>query len=187
MEGSDTATKTDRIHPWVRQGRRDKLLENGRRFSIKEIPVISFIGELEILLVDTQEEKYRILKEEQIPSDVTVEELYGRSCENLARDVEFVIANTMYGGFSILADGIHEGSALCFRHIWETCAEKLEDDLLVLFPAKDTLLFAPLSHTAAVEGIREHSRRAYFHSREKMTQQEMIFIRDRKELALYEA
>lgn len=187
MEGNHGNAGPDKMYPWVRKGRRDASLENGRRFSLKEIPVISFVGELEILLVCVQEQGFRILKEEEIPPGVTVEELYGKACEHLVKDVEFVIANTMYGGFSILADGIHEGSALCFRHIWETCSQKLADDLLILFPAKDTLLFAPISDAGAVEGIREHGRRAYFHSKEKMTQQEMIFRRERKELTLYEA
>ena len=45
----------------------------------------------------------------------------------------------------MIADGIHEASALCLRHIWETCTQKLEDDVLILVPARDMLLFAPQS------------------------------------------
>ena len=38
-----------------------------------------------------------------------------QACENLARDVEFVIGNTWYGAFGIIADGLHEASSLMLQ------------------------------------------------------------------------
>ena len=55
---------------------------------------------------------------------MTPEEIYRTACENLARDVEFVFSNTLFGGFGVIADGVHEASALCLRHVWEVCTEK---------------------------------------------------------------
>ena len=46
-----------------------------------------------------------------------IEDVYRKACENLVRDVEFVIGNTWYGAFAVLADGHHEASALCLKHI----------------------------------------------------------------------
>ena len=68
-----------------------------------------------------------------------IEALYHTACENLARDVEFVIGNTWYGAFGIIADGFHEASSLCFKHIWQVCVDKLKDDLVIMVPSKDTV------------------------------------------------
>ena len=121
-----------------------------------------------------------------LPPDCDIEELYHASCENLIRDVEFVIANTWYGGFGIIADGHHEASALCFKHIWQVCVDKLKDDLVIMVPAKDTILFAPASQKMVVEKMVEHGENAYEQSKDKVSKTLMRFSKERKELTAYE-
>ena len=100
--------------------------------------------------------------------------------------MEFVIGNTMYGAFSILADGKHEASALCFQHIWNVCAEKLQDDLMIMAPLTDTVLFAPASQPKAVDVMKTHAEQAYVSRPNKINTEMYLFTRDGKELLTYD-
>ena len=85
-----------------------------------------------------------------------------------------------------IADGHHEASALCFKHIWQVCVDKLKDDLVIMVPAKDTILFAPASQKMVVEKMVEHGENAYEQSKDKVSKTLMRFSKDRKELTAYE-
>ena len=116
----------DKIYPWVKTELTDSHALNGKHFSKKDAPVISFLGDLNVVFaIKRGEDTYEILKDNMLPPECDVIELYHKSCENLNRDVEFVVANTWYGGFGIVADGHHEASSVCFKHIWQVCADKL--------------------------------------------------------------
>ena len=106
----------------------------------------------------------------------------------IEHDVEFVIANTWYGGFAILADGWHEASSLCFRHIWQVCVDKLEDDLVIMAPTRETVLFTPASQKDALRKMTEHGEQAYMQAKaeDKISRELMLFSKDRKELRTYE-
>ena len=129
----------EHIYPWVRGELACARALNGKNITEKDTPIVSFINGLKIIFVIKRgEDVYEVLKDNMLPPGCDVEALYFTACENLVRDVEFVIANTWYGGFAILADGRHEASWLCFKHIWQVCADKLKDDLVIMMPCKDT-------------------------------------------------
>lgn len=177
----------DKIYPWVKTELSDSDTLNGKHISEKDTPVVSFLGELKIIFVIKRDEDvYEVLKDNMLPPDCDIEALYHHACENLVRDVEFVIANTWYGGFGILADGRHEASALCFKHIWLVCVDKLKDDLVIMAPTKDTVLFAPASDKKAVEQMKEHAESAQAQSRDKISMAMYLFSNARKELTVYE-
>lgn len=175
------------IYPWITQSLIEPLALNGKTISVKDTLLIPFAGDLMILFVIKRgEEAYEIIKDNMLPPDCDVEALYQLACENLVRDVEFVIGNTMYGAFSILADGYHEASSLCFRHIWNVCVEKLQDDLMIMVPAKDTVLFAPASQEEAVVKMKLHAEQSYAADRNRISSSMFIFTKDGKELLAYD-
>lgn len=177
----------DKIYPWIKEELIDLHALNGKHISENDTPVVSFIGGLKIIFVIKRgEDVYEVLKENMLPPECDIEVLYQKACENLVRDVEFVIANTWYGGFGILADGHNEASSLCFKHIWQVCADKLQDDMLIMVPAKDTVLFAPASDEDAVEKMKEHARGAYEQSAERISMKQFLFSKEGKELTVYE-
>ena len=177
----------DKIYPWLKEELIDLHALNGKHISENDTPVVSFIGGLKIIFVIKRgEDVYEVLKENMLPPECDIEVLYQKACENLVRDVEFVIANTWYGGFGILADGYNEASSLCFKHIWQVCADKLQDDMLIMVPAKDTVLFAPASDEDAVEKMKEHARGAYEQSAERISMKQFLFLKEGKELTVYE-
>ncbi len=177
----------DQIYPWVKGELADTKALNGKYISEKDTPVVSFISGLRIIFViKWGEDVYEVLKDNMLPPDCDVEALYYTACENLVRDVEFVIANTWYGGFAILADGWHEASSLCFKHIWQVCVDKLKDDLVIMAPTRETVLFAPASNEKAVAKLKEHGEQAFEQTKDRISTRLMLFTKDRKELTEYE-
>ncbi|MCI8938751.1 MAG: DUF1444 family protein [Dorea sp.] len=177
----------EQIYPWITQSLIEPQALNGKKLSVTDTPLIAFAGELMVVFVIKRgEEAYEIIKDNMLPPDCDIEALYQIACENLVRDVEFVIGNTMYGAFAILADGYHEASSLCFRHIWDVCVTKLEDDLLIMVPSKDTVLFAPASQDEVLEKMKQHAERAYAAAQSKVSMGLYLFTKDGKELLAYD-
>lgn len=175
------------IYPWVKGELIDYQVINGKEISDKDTPLITFAGDLHIILVIHRgNDTYEIIRDKMLPVDCDIEELYHIACANLARDVKFVISQTLYGGFGIVADGYHEASSLCFQQIWTMCADKLNDDLLIIAPAKDTVVFLPVKDKEKLPYMKEYAKQAYERNRDKISLQIFRFSRKRKELTVYE-
>lgn len=177
----------EQIYPWIKDELMDSHALNGKRLSDSTVAV-SFIGDLKILFaVKRGEDSYEILQDNMVAPDVDIEQMYHVACENLVRDVEFVIGNTWYGAYGIIADGIHEASSLCFKHIWDVCVDKLKDDLVIMVPSKDTVLFAPAAQEKVVKEMMDHGKKAYEAATDRISERVFIFSQSGKELSLYES
>lgn len=177
----------ENIYPWVKKSLRDSHALNGKFISDKDTPLISFVGDLMVVLVIRRgEDAYEIIKDNMLPPDCDIEALYYKACENLARDVEFVVSNTWYGGFGIVADGYHEASSLCFQHIWNMCADKLKDDLVIMAPSKDLVLFAPAGSGDVIEKMEEFGKEAFARSEDNISTELFLFTKEGKELKTYD-
>lgn len=177
----------DKIYPWVKESLVDHAALNGKFISPKDTPIISFVGDLMIIFVIKRgEDKFEIIKDNMLPPETDMAELYQIACQNLVRDVQFVISNTMYGGFGILADGHHEASSLCFKHIWSVCADKIGEDLVIMAPAKDMVLFVPASNEKGIESMKEFGNEAFERNKDKISKKLLLFKKEEKELVVYE-
>ena len=175
------------IYPWIKESLVDHQALNGKYISEKDTPLVSFVGDLMIVFVIKRgEDSYEIVKDNMLPPDCDIAELYHTACENLARDVEFVVSHTWYGGFGIVADGIHEASALCFQHIWDVCAQKLGEDLAIMAPSTDIVLFVKAGDHELVKQMRTFGEEAFDRSRDKISKTILIYTKEGKELRIYE-
>lgn len=181
-------TIEDQVYPWIKNELTDTQALNGKHFSEKDAPVVVFLGELKIIFVIKRNaDVFEVLKDSMLPPGCDIEDVYRKACENLVRDVEFVIGNTWYGAFAVLAAGHHEASALCLKHIWQVCVDKLKDDLIIIAPAKDTVLFAPAGQPEVVKKMEDHAKMAYDQSEDQISLEKLRFLADRRELVIYEA
>ncbi|MCP1103272.1 uncharacterized protein YtpQ (UPF0354 family) [Aequitasia blattaphilus] len=155
-------------------------------FNIEDTPVLDFLGVLEIGFIERDEKGIESLLKEIDLQGRDVLEVYDEACQVMAKEVEFVIANTMYGAFAVLADNQYESSALCFKSIWKMCADKLEDDLILMVPTKETLLFAPKSNPSVVEQMVDHGKRAIASGMEKISEVLFIYLKEEGEIRVYE-
>ena len=176
----------DKIYPWVKESLVDHEALNGKYISPKDTPIVSFVGDLMIIFViERGEDTYEIIKDNMLPPDTDIEALYNIACQNLANNVKFVFSNTMYGGFGIIADGHHEASALCFKHIWSVCVDKLQDDVVIMVPAKDMVLFVPASNQKMIEAMYAYGLEAYKRNTDKISTKLLRFTKQEKELVVY--
>lgn len=177
----------DKIYPWVKETLVDHAALNGKFISANDTPIVSFVGDLMVIFVINRgNDKYEIVKDNMLPPETDIAELYQIACQNLVRDVEFVISNTMFGGFGILADGIHEASSLCFKHIWSVCVDKIGEDIVIMVPSKDMVLFVAASNKKAIEDMRNYGNQAYERNKDKVSQKLLLFKKEEKELVIYE-
>lgn len=177
----------DHIYPWVKESLVDHKALNGKLISEKDTPIVSFVGDLMVVFViERGEDTYEIIKDNMLPPETDIEQLYQIACENLAKNVKFVIANTLYGGFAIVADGHHEASSLCFKHIWSMCADKLEDDLVIMVPSKDMVLFVPAGNEKQIEAMVNYGTEAYTRNLDRISTKLLRFTKDGKELIVNE-
>ncbi len=177
----------DKIYPWVKESLVDHEAVNGKYISPKDTPIVSFVGDLMIIFViERGKDTYEILKDNMLPPNMDIEELYRTACENLAKNVKFIFSNTLYGGFGILADGHHEASSLCFKHIWSVCTEKLQDDVVIMVPSKDMVLFVPESNQQLLKAMYAFGVQAYERNQDKISRKLYKFSKNAKELLPYE-
>ena len=177
-----------KIYPWVKETLVDYQALNGKYISPNDTPIISFVGDLMIIFViERGEDTYEIIKDNMLPPDINIEELYQTACENLAKNVKFVISNTMYGGFGILADGHHEASSLCFKHIWSMCVDKLQEDIIIMAPAKAMVLFVPAGNQKLLDDMYAYGLEAYNRNKDKISTKLLRFTKREKELVVYES
>ena len=177
-----------KIYPWIKETLVDHQALNGKYISPKDTPIVSFVGDLMIIFViERGEDTYEIIKDNMLPPDINIEELYQTACENLAKNVKFVISNTMYGGFGILADGHHEASSLCFKHIWSVCVDKLQEDIIIMAPAKDMVLFVPAGNQKLLDDMYAYGLEAYNRNKDKISTKLLRFTKREKELVAYES
>lgn len=177
-----------KIYPWVKETLVDYQALNGKYISPKDTPIVSFVGDLMIIFViERGEDTYEIIKDNMLPQDLDIEELYQLACENLAKNVKFVISNTMYGGFGILADGHHEASSLCFKHIWSVCVDKLQEDIIIMAPSKDMVLFVPAGNQKLLDDMYAYGLEAYNRNKDKISTKLLRFTKREKELVVYES
>lgn len=175
------------IYPWVKETLTDVQVINGKHISEEDTPMIAFVGDLKIVFVrHNGNDEYEIVKDDMLPADCDIEALYHTACENLVRDVKFVISQTLYGGFGIIADGYHEASSLCFQYIWQMCADKLQDDLIIMAPAKDTVVFLPMKEKDKLPQMLLYAGQAYERNQDKISMKPLLYLRERKELTTYE-
>ena len=174
------------IYPWVKCNFKDTHALNGKHFSEKDTPIIPFVGDLNVVFVIKRgDEQFEILKDNMLAPNTDIAALYHKACENLVRDVEFTIGNTWYGAFGILADGYHEASAVLFKHIWQVCVDKLKDDLVIMVPAKDMVLFVPASNKKQIEDMYAYGMEAYNRNKDKISDKLYCFTKNEKELIVY--
>ena len=71
----------DKIYPWVKTELTDSHALNGKHFSKKDAPVISFLGDLNVVFaIKRAEDAYEILKDNMLPPECDIIEVYHKSC-----------------------------------------------------------------------------------------------------------
>lgn len=152
-------THKDKIYPWIKvffTGDDDPRNTNihieltGEDEPIKK----DWLGDLGILYVADMGDRFQVLLERDLPSDVTKDELHQLAAENLNRDIEFKLHDTNFGGHGLIAGGDHEAGSICLPGMWAWLAEHLNDNLIVGIPAKDLVVMVPAGEKEKIANLK---------------------------------
>jgi len=174
----------DKVYPWVKTIFTEGGAEGGKEIEV-DLPMIKFLGDLGIFFVHDKGDSFEFVQRAALPAGMTEEELYEISCQNLARDIDFELTPTNYGGYGILAGGDHEAGSLCLGFIWDYCAESIGEDLIVAVPAKDMVLMVGRSQTAELEEMKKLSSHILANGERTLTGQLLLYEKEARKFSLY--
>lgn len=150
----------DKIYPWIKvvyapdEEDISPTLEIELNGSDQEPVYQDWLGNLAIFYAVDEGEQFSLLFKEDLPDDLSIEELHDIATSNLDRDVEFTFNQTNFGGYGLIAGGDHEAGSLCLGGIWEWCSEELNDSLVVAVAAKDMVMMVPASDNEKISELK---------------------------------
>jgi len=174
---------TASIYPWI------KKIENDGASSdtgyVVDAPTKPFLADLVIFFVADMGDRFEILLRDHLPESMTVDELYRIALQNLNNNIEFKLTPTNFGGYGILAGGDHEAGALCLDYLWEFCAEKVGENLIVSVPAKDMVLMVGVSQTEALAAMKKSSVNIFANGERTLSSHLFFYDMDAKKFSVF--
>ena len=145
----------EKIYPWIKVTVQDNEPAPPGEFIFKvELMMKPWLGNLVIFYAVDEGHAFSLLQKNQVPPEMSVDELNRLAVENLSRDVEFQFRETNFGGHGFIAGGDHETGSLCLPEIWKWCATELGDDLIVAVPAKDIVMMVRASDEEKIDQLK---------------------------------
>ena len=164
----------NKIYPRLKKNWSKKPLEEVSLLAVNEhdygdMPMFRIWDSYIICLMQDSGSVYSYLTYDALPQGIDVAALRDKAFENLSRDVSFRYEQSKNNKeiFGILCGGNFEAESLLFKGIWTELGEKFDDDLMVVAPTKDMVLFTKA-------GSRKHCNQLIDMGSE-------IFERNRKE------
>lgn len=150
----------DKVYPWIKhvdENQKDNSFnlidENGKEIKTK-MPWRRWKEDIGIFYVIDREDRFEIMQEEMLTSEVSEEKLFVKACENLTRDFEFKLLEAEWGGITIYCDGNFEASSFCTSRISEFIAEQYRKDYIVAIPSRDVVVTAPLDDINKINNLK---------------------------------
>lgn len=175
----------DKIYPWIKKSLNDNDTHSNNAVLI-DIPEKSLLADLFIIFVADMGEKFEVLQNEHLPNGMTIDELFELSVNNLSNNIEFKLSSTNFGGYGILAGGDHEAGCLCLDYLWEQCANKIGENLIISVPSKDMVLMVGQSQTEELEKMKAISFDIIKSGDKILSEQLLFYDKQEKRLMIYE-
>jgi len=173
----------NKIYPLIKV---QAFVEQAKNSTIKaDIPVIKFLADLVIVFVVDKGDIFEILQRNQIPPEISDDDLYQLSAENLSRDIEFSVQQAKYDVYGIIAGGNFEASSLCLRNVWEYISDKMGESLIVSAPARDIVLFVGVSEKEKLDKMKELSENTLQNGDHTLTKELLLYDRETKNFTIY--
>lgn len=173
-----------RIYPYLRPANTPPFIRfetAGRNIDIP-LPCIPFQAATKIFFVEDTGSSFRILQKTSLPESVTPLQLLQISLANLVKNVKFEMRPTVFGGYGLTGNPNHIASYILIKNLWKQIAERLDDNLIIAMPVRETIMFIPEKQKdellpklagVAVTLLRDQKRR--FHALTPL-----LFFYDRK-------
>ncbi|MDR1409479.1 MAG: DUF1444 family protein [Oscillospiraceae bacterium] len=175
-----------KIYPWIKV-----TLGNAPDGQSKEyhadLLMKPFLADLVIMFAVDMGNRFELLQQSHLPEGMTLDALYDIAVQNLADNVKFELTPTSYGGYGILADGDHEAGALCLSYIWEFCADKIGEDVVVAVPSKDMVLMVGESQPEELAQMKALASKIIEGGERMLTRNLFLYSKSEKRFSVYES
>lgn len=187
----DYVFAADKVYPRIKKNWAKKPLEavtlmapennfydENRQPDFSDSPMFRIYDSYVIALIQDMGSTYLYLTYENIPENISMEQLEEKAFENLRRDVTYrMVESTKESGvYGLVAGGDFEVEALCLPGIWEDCSRSLQGDLLIAVPTKDLVLFTKADDRKPVRKMMKMAQKTWEHNRK--VSPDLIFSQD---------
>lgn len=175
----------NQIYPWVKRKINDDDVDNQNEITV-DIPTRKLLADLVIIYVVDLGDRFEVLQQEQIPDQMSEQELYELAVNNLSNNVKFTLQTTNYGGYGLLAGGNHEAGAICLDYLWEFCSNKIGEDIIVSIPSKDMVLMVGASQKKQLIAMKNLSLKIIEGGDRTLTKHLFLYNKYLKQFSVYE-
>lgn len=165
-----------KIYPWIKvvYEPAEGIQNSPQEIELKdeEQPIMqNWLGNLAIFYAVDEGDQFSLILKRDLPKNMTIEELHDISTTNLDRDIEFRFNETGFGGHGLIAGGDHEAGSLTLTGIWEWCADKIQDNLIVAVPAKDLVLMVAENDIDKINSLKNFVTQIFIGGERLLTKQ----------------
>lgn len=130
-----------------------------------------------ICLIQDVGNVFKYITYDDIPQDCDVEQLEKKAFENLDRDVDFRLAESVeHGVYGILAGGDFEAESLLKLGVWSDVSEDFGSDLFIAAPTKDMILVVSADKPKEIKKMLDFARKIFSDNMD--SSRELIFTKD---------
>lgn len=145
-----------RIYPWVKLSIENDHATDGVTLTEDDQPVVQgWQGDLVLCYCIDEGDQFSLIQKRDLDeSGFNLDDLHNLAIENLSK-VEYKLSQTNFGGHGLLAGGNHEAAAICLTGVWDYLSNEFNDNLRVIIPAKDLIMFVPASKSDLYSAMLE--------------------------------
>jgi uncharacterized protein YtpQ (UPF0354 family) len=174
----------NKIYPYLKADMSGKDSDDANVMEF-DCPSRPLVADLMVLFAIDCGDYLEILQREQVPADMSDDELYLLALNNLNNNIEFKFLPTNYGAYGIIAGGNFEASSLCLEHIWEYCAEKIGENLIVAVPNRDVVIMVGESQVEELAKMKARTAGTFREGDHPLTEQLLFYDRGEKMFRVY--
>lgn len=148
--------------------------KNGKE---NNMPMFRVWDKYVICLIQDVGNVFKYITYDDIPQGCNVEQLEKKAFENLERDVDFRLSESVeHGVYGILAGGNFEAESLLKLDIWSDVSQNFGSDLFIAAPTKDMILVVSADQSRAVKKMLKFAGKIF--SDNMNSSRELIFTKD---------
>lgn len=127
-----------------------------------DLPHLPFFAGLSVFFAFDDVEMFQLIQRRQIPNQMKEEELLQIAMKNLLKDYPFELFEADYGGYALRSNPDHTSSYILLQPLWNKIANQdLDDDLILVVPARDIILFIKASEKEKLHALKETAKKVY--------------------------
>ena len=141
------------------------------------MPMMRIMDSYIICYIQDMGNVFTYIDYDKLPEGLSVEEMNNKAFENLSRDIRYRYEESKISGiFGVLCGGDFEAEVLLFDGAWKNIADEFGDDLMIVVPTKDMVMFTKASDKKLCKELLNRGREL-FDSNQKETPY-LLFSKD---------